>query len=243
MSPSIATLAKATRVGLSAARTSEIQRRARRDHQGMLVAMCSILGEESDAIDAGAHTGRFSHHMTHCAPRGRHLAIEPLPSHAALLRGTLPASVIVEEYALGHDREPQEIDFLHVVNESGYTGMHEREEPETPRFQRVRVESVALDTLVERHGLEPALIRIDVEGSEIRVLEGARRTIERFRPTLMVEHGIATAAYGETSSEFWDLATELRLRIFDFDGGGPYDRAAFIRGAGPFGHFNFLLRP
>lgn len=243
MSPSIATLAKATRVGLSAARTSEIQRRARTDHKGMLVAMCAVLGVDGDAIDVGAHEGQFMHHMARCAPEGRHLAIEPLPSQATILRDTLPPNVIVEECAITDDQQLSEIEFLHVVNQSGYSGLRERDYPEPPRFQRIRVDAIALDVLVELHGLKPSVIRIDVEGAEHLVLEGARRTIERFRPTLMVEHGSAAAGYGETSSTFYDLATELEMRIYDFDGGGPYERGEFIKAVGPFGYFNFLLRP
>lgn len=240
MSPSIATLAKATRVGLSAARTSEIQRRARSDHRGMAVAMCAALGPEDDAIDVGAHEGLFTRQMVECAPGGRHLAVEPLPRHAATLRESMPTNVIVEECAVTADAAPREIDFLHVRHPSPYT--EAREEPTVPRFQRLRVDGIALDALVERHDLRPRLIRIDVDGAELAVLEGARRTIERFRPTLMVEHGNAQTGYGETSSTFFDLATELGLRIFDFDGHGPYDRSGFIRAVGPFGYFNFLLR-
>lgn len=241
MSPSIATLAKATRVGLSAARTSEIQRRARSDHRGMVVAMCAVLGPDDDAIDAGAHEGLLTRQMVDCAPGGRHLAVEPLPSHAATLRESMPANVIVEECALTGAQEAQEIDFLHVHHPAPYAGL--RDEAPAPRFQRLRARGIALDALVDRHDLRPRLIRIDVDGAELAVLEGARRTIERFRPTLMVEHGCTPAAYGETSSAFFDLATDLHLRIFDLDGNGPYERTAFLRAAGPFGYFNFLLRP
>jgi FkbM family methyltransferase len=243
MSPSIATLAKATRVGLSAARTTEIQRRARADHKGMAVAMCALLGDHDDTIDAGAHEGLLMRRMVECAPHGRHLAIEPLPAHATTLRESLPANVIVEEVALTDDQEPTEMEFLHVVNHSGYSGLRERDYPEAPRFQRLRVDAIALDVLVEKHDLAPKLIRVDVEGAELLVLEGARRTIERFKPTLMVEHGSAAAGYGETSSTFFDFAHDFGMRIFDFDGNGPYTRVGFIKAVGPFGYFNFLLRP
>ncbi|MDO9356133.1 MAG: FkbM family methyltransferase, partial [Solirubrobacteraceae bacterium] len=217
MSPSIATLAKATRVGLSAARTTEIQRRARADHKGMSVAVCAALGHEDDAIDIGAHEGTFMRQMVECAPGGRHLAVEPLPRHATTLRDTMPSNVIVEEYAVTDAHEPVEMDFLHVLNNTGYSGLRERDYPEAPRFQRLKVEAISLDTLVQRHGLRPRLIRVDVEGAELLVLEGARRTIAEHRPWLMVEHGSAAAGYGETSSTFYDLACDLDLRIYDFD--------------------------
>ncbi|MEN0015273.1 MAG: FkbM family methyltransferase [Solirubrobacteraceae bacterium] len=182
-------------------------------------------------------------HNVECAPNGRHLAIEPLPQHAELLRESMPANVIVEEMAITDDDVETELEFLHVLGQSGYSGLRERDYPETPRFQRLRVDAVSLDVLVDRHDLEPRLIRIDVEGAERLVLEGARRTIEQYRPTLMVEHGSAAAGYGETSSTFWDLSHELGMRIYDFDGNGPYDRPGFMKAVGPFGYFNFLLRP
>lgn len=44
--------------------------------------------------------------------------------------------------------------------------------------------SVRLDCALG--GLQPAAIKIDVEGAEIHVLEGLRQTIERARPTLLL---------------------------------------------------------
>lgn len=243
MSPSIATLARATRVGLDAARTSEIERRARADHKAMSVAVCALLGPDDDAIDVGAHEGVMMSQMTRCAPRGRHLAVEPLPEYADNLRGRMPSNVIVEECALNAGGDDDEVEFVHVVNQSAYSGLRERDYPEAPRFQRIRVRSTSLDDLVERHDLSPTLIRIDVEGAETLVLEGARRTIERCQPVLMIEHGTAAASYGDTSSLFYDLVTDLGLRIYDFKSNGPYDREGFLRAVGPFGYFNFLLRP
>jgi FkbM family methyltransferase len=244
MAPSIATLAKATRVGLSAARTTEIQRRARADHKAMQMAICTLLGRDDDAIDVGAHEGSIMRQMVQCSPLGRHLAVEPLPEQARALRERMPSGVIVEEYALTDDHEEREISFVHMIEESPFSALQEHDgEARQRRFQRLRVNAVSLDTLVERHGLSPKLIRIDVEGAETLVLEGARRTIERCRPVLMIEHGSCATSYGDTSSGFFDLATDLGLRVYDFDGNGPYDREGFLRSVGPFGSFNFLLRP
>ena len=90
MSPSIATIAKATRVGLLEARTSDIQRRARIDHRGIAVAIAASLRESDDAVDVGAHKGHVLNHILMAAPKGRHLAVEPLPDMAAQLRERLP---------------------------------------------------------------------------------------------------------------------------------------------------------
>jgi FkbM family methyltransferase len=61
--------------------------------------------------------------------------------------------------------------------------------------ERIEVETIDLDTFTERHNVYPQLIKIDVEGAEFLVLEGARRCIEKHRPLLVIEihpdaHGV-----------------------------------------------------
>lgn len=56
----------------------------------------------------------------------------------------------------------------------------------TPVAQQV-VEAVPLDDLLDDNPPRIDLIKIDVEGSEKFVLEGAKRLIERYRPIILVE--------------------------------------------------------
>jgi FkbM family methyltransferase len=52
----------------------------------------------------------------------------------------------------------------------------------------VAVKVEILDDFSERLGLTRLdFIKIDVEGAELRVLEGGQRTIEKFRPTMLIE--------------------------------------------------------
>lgn len=55
--------------------------------------------------------------------------------------------------------------------------------------ERRLVPATTVDALAAQHG-DPQLLKIDVEGHELRVLQGATRTLERARPGLFVEvHG------------------------------------------------------
>jgi len=52
----------------------------------------------------------------------------------------------------------------------------------------ILVKAHTVDDLVEAHGgLTVSLIKVDVQGAEVRVLRGALRTIRRFRPVLLIE--------------------------------------------------------
>jgi FkbM family methyltransferase len=230
---------------VAAARTTYTQRRGRADHIGMANVLRAALGPGDDAIDVGAHVGDVTRQIMQSAPGGRVLAVEPLPTLAEGLRRTLGSSVIVEECALtdGADGPEGTAEFLHVTNDPGYSGLKERDYPTAPDFERLIVKTRVLDDLVEAHGLAPRLIKIDVEGAELGVLRGARRTIAKHRPVIVVEHGTAADGYGESPATFFDLATELNLRIFNFDGEPAYSRGAFINAVRPDGYFNFLLRP
>lgn len=56
------------------------------------------------------------------------------------------------------------------------------------RKKRITVETETLDNLVMRYSLQRVdLIKIDAQGDELAILQGAFRTLERFNPTVVVE--------------------------------------------------------
>lgn len=67
------------------------------------------------------------------------------------------------------------------------------------------VESITLDHFVSSSGMIPDAIKIDVEGAELYVLRGARRTIARYRPALLL--GI---------HPYWLPRSQTVRQIFDF---------------------------
>ena len=75
------------------------------------------------------------------------------------------------------------------------------------------VEVVTLDSLELE---EAALIMIDVEGAELSVLRGAKRFLERCRPTLYVEaHGQQLRRAGASLGKLVELLHELRYEPFE----------------------------
>src|SRR5437764_1151450 len=78
---------------------------------------------------------------------------------------------------------------------------------------------------IELAGLEPGVIKIDVEGAELQVIEGGRTVLAAAKPFVIFEHAAAAAAlYDSPSVALFDSLGELGYEIFTITGDGPYTR-------------------
>jgi hypothetical protein len=88
---------------------------------------------------------------------------------------------------ISHTRDQAKIYFVPGLEE--YSSMnipdHFAISTENVLSETVQVESI--DDLVERHGLRPALIKVDVEGAEFSVFAGARKSLSKYRPVVISE--------------------------------------------------------
>lgn len=64
---------------------------------------------------------------------------------------------------------------------------------------------------IDQFKIKPDLIKVDVEGMEAEVLRGALKTIEKYRPILLVEHNDIQALY-ETSRVLKGL--DYKMEVF-----------------------------
>lgn len=210
---------------------SKVGRRERRDNRHAVVALAARLHADADCVDVGAHQGGFLQHMARLAPEGRHLAFEPLPHLNEALRARFPA-VDVRQAALSD--APGTAEFFYLPEAAGMSGLRARPDAVDAAAQRLSVRLEVLDDIIGDRA--PAVIKIDVEGAELQVLAGAQQTLARHRPMVLLEHGLAARQYGTSSGDIHDALTAPGLRVFDMDGGGPYDRAEFERltSGGPF---------
>jgi FkbM family methyltransferase len=214
----------------------------RRDHEALATVFAAALAPDANCIDVGAHGGDVLDDLLRIAPDGHHLAFEPLPDLAAQLQQRLP-QVDVRAVALSDANGTAE--FAHVVDRPGWSGLRERPTPDgaTARVERITVPTQRLDDALPP-GYVPALIKVDVEGAELQVLQGARQTLATHRPLVVFEHGLGSADhYGTRPGDVHALLTATGHRIFDLQGGGPYDAAAFAHAFHHATRVNFLARP
>jgi len=163
-------------------------------YEGGLLDLCATLPlPDGLAIDVGANIG--NHTLFFAAKMGREvIAFEPSEYIAEALRQTveengLQVSVNIEEIGLSNESAKARI-AVHFSN-LGMTRLIEHiEDAERHHYgEDKQIMLISLDDYMsENSDLDaPALIKIDVEGHEMAVLEGARETLETHRPLLLVE--------------------------------------------------------
>jgi FkbM family methyltransferase len=170
------------------------------------------------AFDVGAHLGRHTLPMAECVgPGGRVVAFEPLPDCLASLRKEAePRRVEIHNCALGASAGPAE--FVVAVDLPPSSGLRERIYDRPTRLERL---PVRVRTLDEMTAALPALrlIKIDVEGGELDVLRGGRRTLRRLRPVVVFEFGLrATGNYDATPAALCTLLAEEGYHLYGIDG-------------------------
>lgn len=149
---------------------------------GLVAPLCQA---DRDSIDAGANLGAYVHFMRRYSRLV--LAFEPVPWLAEELSRKFSSRVVVRVLALSDSNGTA---ILHIpVARSG------RPDPGLSALNRrcdsVGLPSIELEVTTSRlddvYAGDLGFLKIDVEGHEQAVLDGAARTIERCRPTVLVE--------------------------------------------------------
>jgi len=220
---------------------SPLERRELRDEHALHVVLAAVLREDSNAIDVGANEGAVLESIVRLAPRGQHIAFEPVPQLHEQLVAQFPTAEI-RRAALSNTAGMTS--FNHVIGAPAYSGLRERGDlpAGANEVRQIEVKTERLDDVLA-DGPAPTLVKIDVEGAELSVMQGAIETLRRHRPFVLFEHGAGGAdVYGTHPNEVFDLLRGVGLRIFDLDGSGPYSRERFeATFAEPI--WNFLAAP
>ena len=153
-------------------------------HDEAADAIERLVGPGAVVVDGGANVGGFT--LTAAAvvgPDGAVHAVEASPGTAALLRRNAAANprhdIVVHELALA-DVEG-ELEFTTFEAGSGISSL-----APAGGGTVVRVRASTLDALTASLA-RVDLVKLDLEGAELRALQGARRLLAERRPTLLIE--------------------------------------------------------
>jgi FkbM family methyltransferase len=176
---------------------------------------------KSCVLDVGAHIGLVTLPVSRAvAAHGRVIAFEPSDANAATLREHLRLNAIdnVEIVdALVGDKVLEAVEFF---EHSGVSGMNSRAPVKSDgSYTETRHPQTTLDAFCAANRLKPEVVKIDVEGAEFAVLEGAREILSSAHPIVVVSiHPTHLRVLGREPEELHDLAAALGYTVTDIDG-------------------------
>lgn len=206
-------------------------------HRALLPALRRCVPRDAVVLDIGAHAGQFAKLFAGLAVDGLVYAVEPGSYARAILRAAIWArrldNVMVLPVALGAGPGLERLTIPVKASGALGFGLSHFGAAET-RWPRVATELVAqttVDDLAAALALDRLdFVKADIEGSELRMLEGARRSLARFRPRLLVELTQAhLARAGDTLAGAFAFLAALGYRGFALDVGGVFASVATPR--------------
>lgn len=168
----------------------------------------------SNCIDVGAHKGEVLDIMIKCAPQGTHFAFEPIPDLYDKLVSKYTGNSHVKVHDIALNNAKGTASFNYVVSNPSYSGLVKRkyDRPDEQDTQ-IEVKTDLLDDVLPT-GVKIDLMKIDVEGGELRVLEGAKNMLKANKPYVIFEHGLgASDFYGSTPGKLYALFQSCDMKI------------------------------
>jgi len=163
-----------------------------------------IVDPKRICLDVGANLGLFTFFLSRYS---RHVhAFEPNPLPLRVLRYVADQNVTIHQVALSN--QTGEAKLVIPKGRKGWSSNGASVEYDKDQGYLLRVPSSRIDDLGYK---DIGFIKIDVEGHEMSVLEGARETLSRDRPNLFVENEFSHA--GDGVQDVFDMMESL-----DYDG-------------------------
>lgn len=187
--------------------------------------MRKFLKPGMTAIDIGAHTGFFTLLMADLVGvHGRVYSFEPHPQNYKLLKQNISHNSFswVEAHNIAlSNKTGQAILSINPVNEGGHSLGDFSNNPDLIGWDRqqlkVRVKTITLDAFVKGHNIDQIdFIKMDVEGAECLVIEGARDVLMGEKaPIILCEVGDkAQEQFGKKERDLRRLLYSIGYRSF-----------------------------
>ena len=165
-----------------------------------LKLIASLVNKNQISLDVGANLGLFTHFMSKSS---KHVfAFEPNPYPLENLKGLVDRNVTILPIALGSNDGPVKIRIPHHRKGWSSNGASLASKSEESG-KLINIQCRKLDSLdIDNVGL----IKIDVEGFEIEVLKGAKETILKNKPTMIIEN---EAVHVNDTNELFIIMNDL----------------------------------
>lgn len=175
-------------------------------------------------VDVGAHGGSWAFPLGRISQKGRVFAFEALPYYAEVLDLTrrimgVKNVEVINMAVTDHDREVQLVwrdqegrmltGFTHILGD------------EEKASDTITVKGVALDSFFIGERNHIGFLKMDVEGAEMNVLQGARGILSKHRPIVYSEiNDIFLRRFSHSIADVSDFFLQHEYRALRLDNNG-----------------------
>lgn len=172
-------------------------------------------------LDIGAHIGLVSMPLSEViAAGGQVFSFEPSRANRTTLMRHLKINTIENVEVVDLLVGDRDVEDILLYEHAGVSGMNTRAPVKSDDiYLETHHAQCTLDTFCHSREIRPDVIKIDVEGAEFSVLEGALKILTEARPLLVVSiHPQHLKALGRDASELHALAAASGYTVSDTDG-------------------------
>ena len=191
------------------------------NHNRGFQATVEAAGGKSCVMDIGAHIGLVSLPLsTVIAPEGTVYAFEPATANGAYLAQHLKSNNVSNVEIIVDLVGDQELDSVVFFESSDDSGMNTVAETGSHRgYGTTNKRQITLDKFCADRGLIPEIIKIDTEGAEVGILQGAVETLKLHQPIIFLSvHPRHIIELGSTVVDLEQFLENLDYKITDMDG-------------------------
>jgi FkbM family methyltransferase len=184
-------------------------------------ALAELIEPDQVVYDVGANIGFFTILCSRLVgPQGKVYAFEPIPENLATLRHNVAlnglSNVVVVDKALSSQTGTAQMfvspwSAFHSLNVEGAT----KQDNHGAEAGEMEVQTITLDEFLQGDGVRaPDLLKIDVEGAELIVVQGMAETLRTAQPLLLVE-------LHDTKLDYIEFVDSIGYRVRVVDGERP----------------------
>ena len=172
------------------------------------------LKKDSNCIDVGVLDGEILDEFQQFAPEGQHYGFEPIPEKYENLQHKYQSKNNITIHNVALSNQDGETEFNYVTSNPSYSGILKRsyDRPDE-KDTSIKVNTKKLDSYLDDLP-KIDMVKIDVEGAEYLVIEGAEELLNRDKPLVVFEHGLGGAdIYGISPEKMYAFLKQHHYQI------------------------------
>jgi FkbM family methyltransferase len=166
-------------------------------------------------IDIGAHVGLYSVYMQKLSG-GNVYGFEPTPSTVSVLKKTIALNKAASNIEVIEAAVSDTTGKAHFKIDRQQASVSNSlvEYNRTQKLETCEVDVISIDDFVAQRKIKIDFIKIDAEGAELSVLQGAQNTLLHQRPIMILAlHPQAIVARNETNEMIWLFLKKMNYSI------------------------------